>query len=106
RHREDINAVAPLEPDHGVRVRQAVRRLLLLRDRARLAAELERHQAVAMQRRGHMSAAGVERGPNRPADLAVLLAARTQEARPRGEDEVAADSFPDEMKIVPPIPHV
>jgi len=43
----------------------------------------KRHQAVAVQRRGHMGAAGVERGPNRPADLPMLFATRAQKARPR-----------------------
>src|SRR5437667_8360596 len=105
RHRQDIDAIAPLEPDDGP-VRQAVRRLLLFRYRAGLATELERHQAIAVQRRGHMGAAWFERWPNRPAELPMRLDARAQEACPPGDDEVAADPFPDEMKIVAGIPHV
>ena len=45
RHRQDIDAIAPLEPDDGP-VRQAVRRLLLFRDRAGRAPELPCSAAV------------------------------------------------------------
>src|SRR6266850_3995005 len=100
RHRHEIDAIAPLELDDGIRVREAVGRLGLLRHPAGLPPELKRHQAVAVQRRRHMRAARVERGANRPADLAMLLHARADEARTSGEDKVPAHPFPDKMKIV------
>src|SRR6267143_4152192 len=36
----------------------------------------------------------------------MLLHTSADEARARGEDKVAADPFPDEMKIVARVPHV
>ncbi len=106
RHRHEVFAIAPLELDDRVRIREAVRRFLFLCGPARLPAELQRHQAAAVQRRGHVRAPRIERGANGPADLAMLFHARADEVRSRGEDEVAADSFPDEAKIVARVPHV
>jgi len=56
----EILAVAPLELDDGVRLREAVGRLLLLGDAAGLPAELERRQAVAVHRGGHVCGVGIE----------------------------------------------
>ncbi len=106
RHRHDIDAVPPLELDHRVGVRQAVPRLGLFRGPADRAAVLERHQAVAVQRRGHVDAARFQGGANGPADLPVLLDAGADEARAGREHEVAAHALPDKMEVVPCLPHV
>src|SRR6266550_2579280 len=61
RHRHEVDAIAALELDHGVRAGKTVERLGLLRDSARRATELEGHQSVAVQRRGHVRAVAIER---------------------------------------------
>src|SRR5688572_30306513 len=59
-----------------------------------------------MQRRSDVCAAGFKRRANGPADLAMRVDSPADEARPRGEDEVAGHPLPDEMKIVAVVPHV
>src|SRR5450759_3357724 len=105
RDRHDIDAVAPLELEHRVRALQAVARLSLLRHPAGRSTKLERHESIAMQRRGYVRAVGLERRANGPADLPVFLDSRADEARPRGENEVARHPLPYEMKIVAVVPH-
>src|SRR5438876_1231160 len=106
RHRQDVLATPPLELDHRVGVGKTVGRLVLLGDPTTLPAELERHQTIAMERGSHVRATRVERGTNGPAGFAMRLNACPNEPRTRGEDEVAADPLPDEMKVVAGIPHV
>src|SRR5436190_21499082 len=77
-----------------------VGRLVLLGDPTSLPAELERHQAIAMERGSHVRATRVERGTNGPADFEMRLNDCANEARARQEDEVAADPLPDGMKVV------
>ena len=106
RHGHEIDAGAPLELDHGVRVRKTVARFHVLRRPACRAPELERHQAVAVERRGHVRAVRLERWTDRPADLSVRLDALPDEARPRAEDEIPTQALPHEMEVVAVVPHV
>ena len=102
-----VHPVPPLELDNRVRVaRQAVPRFPLLRDSAGRATELERRESVAVHRRGHVRAVGLERRANGPADLPMRLDSGADEARPRGENEVARHPLPHEMEIVVVGPHV
>jgi hypothetical protein len=102
----EVLTIAPLELDDGLRIGQAVGRFLFLCNRTALTAELERREAVTVQRRGHVRAGRIERRPYRPADLAVLFHSPADEARAGGEDEVAGQPSPHEMKVVARAPHV
>ena len=102
----DVDTVPPLELDHRVRVRQAVARFQLLRRAAQRAAELERHEAVAVQDGADVRAVGLERRPNRPPDLSMRLDAPADKSGTRRKDEVPRHPLPDEVKIVVVAPHV
>src|SRR5258706_15430638 len=80
RDRHDVDTIAPLQLDHGVCVRQAVAGLLLLRRRSGRPAELKRHESVAVQRRRHVYAVGLEGRANSPTDLPMCLDSRADEA--------------------------
>src|SRR5579859_196921 len=105
-HGHDVHAASPLELDHGVRIGQTVARLVLFRHRADGPAELERHQAVAVPRRGHVHAIRCERGANGPPDFPMLLDPGADEARAGREREIARHPLPNELKIVAVAPHV
>src|SRR6185436_20904157 len=78
----------------------------LLRHRAWSATKLQGGEAIAVDRRRHVGAGGLECRPNRPADLAMRFHTLAGEAAPGRQDEVSGHSLPHEVELVALVPHV